>query len=376
MGGRRYCLKDYLSSRPAKLLNLLLFTVAVLAVYPAEGLAQNPWTTSGSNIFNSNTGNVGINNHNPLSTLHLVATVNPGFFFDAYKSTSTPYPNFRFQLAEGTPSSPSYVMLGDTLGDVGFGGYAGGSSAGFTVGASAIVVSYASENWSGAPGTGQGADLSFWTTPTGSPNSAHAQRMIIDPFGNVGINTNTPASLLDVNGAATIRGATAITGAATISGTLSSGSLSVTGNITATGTVKATYQDVAEWVPAAEPLTSGTVVVLNPDHSNQVMASKAAYDTTVAGVISARPGVALGEEGEGKSLVATTGRVRVRVDASASPIRVGDLLVTSDKPGLAMKSVPVEIGGVKMHRPGTLIGKALEPLATGTGEILVLLSLQ
>jgi hypothetical protein len=41
-----------------------------------------------------------------------------------------------------------------------------------------------------------------------------------------------------------------------------------------------------------------------------------------------------------------------------------------------MKSLPIEVGGVRMHRPGTLIGKALEPLAGGTGEILVLLSLQ
>jgi hypothetical protein len=41
-----------------------------------------------------------------------------------------------------------------------------------------------------------------------------------------------------------------------------------------------------------------------------------------------------------------------------------------------MKSVPVNIGGVLIHRPGTLIGKALEPLDKGTGEILVLLSLQ
>jgi hypothetical protein len=29
-----------------------------------------------------------------------------------------------------------------------------------------------------------------------------------------------------------------------------------------------------------------------------------------------------------------------------------------------------------MHRPGTLLGKALEPLNSGTGEIMVLLSLQ
>lgn len=42
-----------------------------------------------------------------------------------------------------------------------------------------------------------------------------------------------------------------------------------------------------------------------------------------------------------------------------------------------MKSVPVELlGGTRIHRPGTIIGKALEPLEKGTGEILVLLSLQ
>jgi len=66
----------------------------------------------------------------------------------------------------------------------------------------------------------------------------------------------------------------------------------------------------------------------------------------------------------------------VKVDASKGPINIGDLMVTSDKEGFAMKSVPIELGGVQLHRPGTLIGKALEPLAQGSGEILVLLSLQ
>ena len=75
-------------------------------------------------------------------------------------------------------------------------------------------------------------------------------------------------------------------------------------------------------------------------------------------------------------LVATTGRVKMKVDATNGPIQIGDLLVTGDKEGFAMKSIPLDIGGVRLHRPGTLIGKALEPLAKGTGEILVLLSLQ
>jgi hypothetical protein len=149
----------------------------------------------------------------------------------------------------------------------------------------------------------------------------------------------------------------------------------VNGTLTAS-TVYANYQDVAEWVPAAESLLAGTVVVLSDQVANTVTSSKRSYDTGVAGVVSPSPGLLLGVEGPSKAKIATTGRVRVRVDASKNPIRMGDLLVTSDHPGMAMKSDPVDLGGVKIHRPGTLIGKALEPLAKGEGEILVLLSLQ
>ena len=105
-------------------------------------------------------------------------------------------------------------------------------------------------------------------------------------------------------------------------------------------------------------------------------AARRAYDTHVAGVVSAQPGVILGEGGAGKVLVATTGRVKVRVDATRQPIKIGDLLVSSGKSGLAKKSQPISVGGALLHRPGTIIGKALEPLAKGQGEILVLLSLQ
>jgi hypothetical protein len=152
-------------------------------------------------------------------------------------------------------------------------------------------------------------------------------------------------------------------------------SLDATGKLTATN-IAAKYQDVAEWVAASEPLSAGTVVVVDPAAGNSVTASHSSYDTSVAGVVSEKPGLILGVESASKAAVATTGRVKVRVDATKAPIRAGDLLVTSNKPGRAMRSEPVEVGGVKLHRPGTLIGKALEPLASGEGEILVLLSLQ
>ncbi len=154
------------------------------------------------------------------------------------------------------------------------------------------------------------------------------------------------------------------------------GNYTFPGNVTVNGNINAKYQDVAEWVESSQLLSAGTVVVLDETRSNQVVASSQAYDTRVAGVISLQPGLTLGESGAGKVLVATTGRVKIKVDASAGPIKIGDLLVTSDKEGIAKKSDPLMLGGVQIHRPGTLIGKALEPLAKGTGEILVLLSLQ
>lgn len=171
--------------------------------------------------------------------------------------------------------------------------------------------------------------------------------------GNVGISTASPTEKLHVTG-----------------------NVKVIGNIDVSGNINAKYQDMAEWVESSQQLAAGTVVILDSSKSNQVIASIRSYDSRVAGVISLQPGIALGEQGEGRVLVATTGRVKVKVDATNGPIEIGDLLVTSNKEGVAMKSVPVEIGGVLIHRPGTLIGKALEPLAQGTGEILVLLSMQ
>lgn len=182
---------------------------------------------------------------------------------------------------------------------------------------------------------------------------ASADVMSISPSGSVGIGTITPSATLHVQGTGRF-----------------------TQSLTVDGNINAKYQDVAEWVPASHALPAGTVVTLDPTKSNHVEASSHAYDTRVAGVVSAQPGITLGEQSDSKVLVATTGRVKVMVDASSGPIQVGDLLVTSDIVGVAKKSEPLLLGGVPIHRPGTLIGKALEPLAKGRAEILVLLSLQ
>src|SRR5262249_55899566 len=111
------------------------------------------------------------------------------------------------------------------------------------------------------------------------------------------------------------------------------GTLSAT-IITGTTVIGAVYQDVAESVPATDHLAPGPAAVLNPERANVVMPSSRAYDTSVAGVVSEKPGVILGVGSADKEKIATTGRVRVKVDATHAAIGIGDLLVTSDERGV------------------------------------------
>lgn len=64
----------------------------------------------------------------------------------------------------------------------------------------------------------------------------------------------------------------------------------------------------------------------------------------------------------------------VKVDASSGSIRPGDILATSSSRGHAMKATPVKVQGMSFHAPGTIIGKALGRLNSGTGTIPVFVS--
>ena len=285
------------------------------------GGGTSQWTTASPNIY-YNTGNVGI------------GTTTPGYKLDVAGSINTTGVNVNGSPITSSQWTTSGTTINYSAGNVGV----GTATPGYKLDVAGTV------NATGVSINGSPISASQWTTNGTNINYAS---------GNVGIGTTTPTTKLHVVGDG-----------------------KVTGNLTVDGNIAAKYQDVAEWVPASERISPGTVVVLDSTKSNQVISSAQAYDTRVAGVISEKPGIALGESGLNKVLVATTGRVRIKVDATRGAIHIGDLLVTSDISGMAMKSEPVNIGGVLIHRPGTLIGKALEPLAKGQGEILVLLSLQ
>ena len=64
------------------------------------------------------------------------------------------------------------------------------------------------------------------------------------------------------------------------------------------------------------------------------------------------------------------GKVYCKVDADHAPIKVGDLLTTASTPGHAMKATDA------LRAFGAVIGKALQPLQSGTGLVAVLVALQ
>ncbi|MFZ0286486.1 MAG: hypothetical protein WAL32_14745, partial [Terriglobales bacterium] len=101
------------------------------------------------------------------------------------------------------------------------------------------------------------------------------------------------------------------------------------------------------------------------------------YATLVAGIYSTKPGLLATPRNiddpvvkTGEVPLAVVGIVPCKVTAENGPISRGDLLVTSSRPGFAMK------GTDRRRMLGAVVGKALEPLATKTGIIEVLVTLQ
>jgi hypothetical protein len=76
-------------------------------------------------------------------------------------------------------------------------------------------------------------------------------------------------------------------------------------------------------------------------------------------------------------LVVVHGPCRVKADAAITAIQPGDLLSTAGRTGYAAKAAEVSVEGARITPPGTVFGKALEPLDTGQdGLIYVYVTLQ
>ncbi len=355
-------------------------TAAPYALYALSGPGSGgPWSVSGNNVFNTNTGNVGVGTNAPTHPLHVRAII--------------PILNVQDSDSVGAAQS-GYVRFADSTnaerGFVGFGSQVDshlmmrnlhadgatmiGTIAGMhltvapngNVGVGTTVPTAKLDVRGGAmlvENTGHQADLLWLATErswvfrqegTGATAALALQSMggggnknfLIDTAGFVGIGTLNPQAKLDVNGT------------------------------TRTQVLEITGADLAEKFPASERLEPGMVAAIDPTNPGKLCLARGEYNRCVAGVVSGANDFAAGAilgnlpGHEDAPAVALSGRVYVWCDASLGAIEPGDLLTTSGTAGHAMKASD------QSRSHGAVIGKAMERLESGRGLVLVLVNLQ
>ena len=215
-------------------------------------------------------------------------------------------------------------------------------------------------------GNGSGADrAAIWASNTLSTTGMAAKLTNNSGYATVHIENTGPGEVLFLknNGGSFLRGVDHLGNAVF--------RLAADGVGHAAGGWVTGGADFAELLPAVEGLGPGDVLVIGPD--GKLARSAEAYQSTVVGVYSTKPGFVGGSPVDGETAgtipLAVVGIVPTKVSAENGAIQPGDLLVASATPGHAMKAGP--------NPPqGTIIGKALEKLDAGTGVIKILATLQ
>jgi hypothetical protein len=179
----------------------------------------------------------------------------------------------------------------------------------------------------------------------------------IDNSGNVGIGTANPQAKLEING--NLR----FTGDGSVQSTAWTGVL-----------CGGDYAEAVDTADAKDAYGPGDVLVITEGEKGDIQKSSQPYATTVAGVFATKPGVVgrrqtLPDTGQ-EIPMAMVGIVPTKVSDENGPIHRGDLLVTSSKPGYAMK------GTDRSRLVGAVIGKAMGSLDSGSGVIEALVTLQ
>lgn len=239
-------------------------------------------------------------------------------------------------------------------------------------------------------GTGRGAQVQI----NNAANSQAALRAFTNGTGNVGFFTlNNPAStanalFMETNGSGSngmLINHTGSSGALVV--LQSSGSnvarIDKTGKGFFNGGTQTGGADLAEMFDvegSRQNYEPGDVLVISERTDRTVEKSASPVSTKVVGVYATKPGVVLTERGLDESLsdmvpMGVIGVIPTKVCNENGPIKRGDLLVTSSKPGHAMKAVSEKGDGV--FPSGAVIGKALENFEAGeTGLINVLVNVK
>ncbi|MBI1742653.1 PQQ-dependent sugar dehydrogenase [Candidatus Acetothermia bacterium] len=123
--------------------------------------------------------------------------------------------------------------------------------------------------------------------------------------------------------------------------------------------------DIAERINSLELLEPGDVIEIDPEHSGYFRKSRGT--PLVVGVVSTHAGLTMANRAaqtDVRPSIALIGRVPVKTITENGPIKLGDLLTPSNKPGYAMRC----------HSPCVtpILGKALGALSAREGWVMML----
>ena len=252
-------------------------------------------------------------------------------------STHTPSANLTYNLGS-TSSSWQNLYVGSII-----------SSNGGSSGTSAITIT----NYNTYGSTGYAGMFTLTNT---YPSATTPNKYIrLNSSGGIEVVNNAYNAVIFTiadSGATTVAGA--LTPGSNNAVTLGSASAywSTCYAVTFTGTsTTAKYADLAEMYHADDYYAPGTVMVFGGDLD--VTIAKVSHDTRIAGVVSTNPAYLMNDNFEQDNWVpvALTGRVPCNVQG---PVQKGDLLVSSDKPGIAIKL------DKSKYEVGCIIGKSLD----------------
>jgi hypothetical protein len=118
-------------------------------------------------------------------------------------------------------------------------------------------------------------------------------------------------------------------------------------------------------------ISAGDILAVSDMGGAVLTKTKEKYMTSVIGIVTGKALITINNSGEEEKIypVALCGKVICKVDAKSGAIKPGDLIVSSDNPGYGMKGTIDSFGKV-----GSVIGKALEGIESGSGNIMVFIS--
>jgi hypothetical protein len=264
-------------------------------------------------------------------------------------ATSLSSPNLATTTASGTTS----LITGTTTGTINF-------ATGMTSG----ILNIGGTAQTGNILLGRSTTNNRIIISGGVTSSGNTSTIDIGAYGASGSNTNINIGSANTSGAVTT---------IAIRGNITNGQANGVGNIgNSTGyfntvfakATSAQYADVAEKYIADRPYSPGTVMEIGGPA--EVQATTTYASTRIAGVVSTAPALLMNstEQDSNSIELALLGRVPCRVIGT---IRRGDLLTSSDRPGVATALAAED------YEPGCVIGKALQShVGAGEGVIEVL----